>query len=140
MGILIVATFFVCSLWLLISLLRRLRRIGFGGFWWLGLAVMLSLGSLAGYWCAFHFEYQAGARYRIGSFPIPVVFFHLEDGQWVDFPVPEFQAWATVYTNILMVAAVFALPHWCALLWLERRQLRALAEQGSPGNGAASRT
>ena len=47
-------------------------------------------------------------------------FFHLEDGQGVDFPVPEFQAWAAVFTNIITITALATLPVWL-LSWRRHR-------------------
>jgi hypothetical protein len=49
---------------------------------------------------------------RIGSFPLPIVFFHLEEGRWVDFPVPEFQAWSAMLANIIAIIALATLPLW----------------------------
>ena len=109
-GTLFVIAFFAASIWALVSLVRRLRRERAGTPWWIGFVVLAVLGIAVGVWCAFHFEYRLGAHYRVGSFPLPVVFFHLEDGQWVDFPVPKFQAWAAVFTNVITITALATLP------------------------------
>jgi len=53
-----------------------------------------------------------GTNFRIGSFPIPVVFFRLEQDQWVDFPVPAFQAWLAMLANIITIIALATLPLW----------------------------
>ena len=119
-GILFILIFLAASIWALASLVRRLRRAHAGRQWWVSLIVLTVIGIAVGIWFAFHFEYHLGARYRIGSFPIPVVFFHLEDGQWVDFPVPEFQAWAAVFTNIITITALATLPVWL-LSWRRHR-------------------
>jgi len=63
---------------------------------------------------------STSARDRIGSFPIPVVFFHLEDGDWVDFPVPEFQAWAAALANVISITALATLPLWL-ISWRQHR-------------------
>jgi hypothetical protein len=84
--------FLALSSWSLIALFRRLRRQRATSGRWLAFGILAVCGVAVGIWRAFHVEYLIGSRYRIGSFPIPIVFFHLEDGQWVDFPVPEFQA------------------------------------------------
>jgi hypothetical protein len=57
----------------------------------------------------------------VGSFPIPIVFFRLEDGHWIDFPVPAFQAWASVFTNIIAITAFALLPVWLTS-WRHHRQ------------------
>ena len=72
----------------------------------------IGCGVAVGIWCAFYVEYHIGSRYRIGSFPIPVVFFHLEHGDWEDFPVPELQAWAAMFANVITITALATLPLW----------------------------
>ena len=81
MGIFIVIVFLALSSWAFIALVRRLRRERVSTAWWLGFGTLATVGVALGVWCAFHFEYHLGSRYRVGSFPIPIVFFHLEDGQ-----------------------------------------------------------
>jgi hypothetical protein len=120
MGILIVIAFLALSSWALAALFRRLRRQRVASGWWVALGVPVACGVALGVWCAFYVEYPVGTRYRIGSFLLPIVFFHLEGGQWVDFPVPEFQAWATALTNVLTITALATLPLWL-LSWREHR-------------------
>ena len=112
MGILIVTLFLVLSVWTLVALFRRLRRQHASRGLWFAFSVLAACGIAAGIWCALYCEYHLGARFRIGSFPIPVVFFHFEDGQWVDFPVPAFQAWLAVAANIITITALTTLPVW----------------------------
>src|SRR5207253_2413087 len=112
--------FLAASSWALVSLIRRLRRADAGVLWWIAFVVLIVLGIAGGIWIAFHFEYHLGSRYRIGSFPLPIVFFHLEGGQWVDFPVPTFQAWAAAFTNVITIAAFATLPVWI-LSWRHHR-------------------
>ena len=120
MGILIVVVFLGLSSSSLVALLRRLQRRRATAGWWLVLGVLVVCGVALGVWCAFYVEYPVGTRYRIGSFPIPVVFFHLEQGDWVDFPVPEFQAWSSAVTNIITITALATLPLWL-VLWRQHR-------------------
>jgi hypothetical protein len=112
MGILTVILFLALSVWTLIALIRRLRRQHASRSLWFGFLVLAACGVAAGIWCALYCEYQLGARFRIGSFPIPVVFFHVEDGQWVDFPAPAFQAWLAVVANIITITALATVPVW----------------------------
>ena len=126
MGILLVIAFFAASSWALVSVVRRLCRERVSSSWWLAFVALTIIGVTLGVWCAFHFEYHVGTRYRIGSFPLPVVFFHWEDGHWVDFPVPEFQAWATAFTNIITVTALATLPVW-RLSWRRHRHVHRTA-------------
>jgi hypothetical protein len=123
-GILLVIAFLTASSWLLLSLVRHLRRRRVGVQWWAAFVLLIVVGLAVGIWCAFHFEYQVGAHHRFGSFPIPVVFFHLEDGQWIDFPVPPLQGWASAVTNIVTVTALATLPLWGLSWWQHRHKNR----------------
>jgi len=120
MGIFIVIVFLGLSSWTLVALFRRLRRQRATAGRWVAFGVLVACGVAVGIWCAFYVEYHIGTRYRIGSFPIPVVFFHLEQGDWVDFPVPEFQAWATMFANVITVTALVTLPLWL-VSWRQHR-------------------
>jgi hypothetical protein len=62
-----------------------------------------------------------------------MVFFHLEDGQWVDFPVPPFQAWSAAFTNIIAITALATLP-LSLLLWRRHRHERTKAQPAAPAN------
>ena len=112
MGILIVILFLALSVWTFVALFRRLHRQHASRGLWFAFSVLAASGVAVGIWCALYCEYHLGARFRIGSFPIPVVFFHFEDGQWVDFPVPAFQAWLAVAANIITITALATLPVW----------------------------
>ena len=120
MGILFVIALLVASSWALVAVVRRLRRERVSTAWWLAFGTLAAIGVAAGIWCALHFEYPLGAHYRVGSFPLPVVFFHLEDGHWVDFPVPKFQAWVAAFTNVITITALATLPIWL-LSWRQHR-------------------
>ncbi len=110
MGILIVIVLLALSGWTLFALFQSLRRQHAKSGSWVAFGILLACGVALGIWCAFYSEYCVGTRYRIGSFPIPVVFYHLEDGEWVDFPVPKVQAWSAAFTNVVTIAALATLP------------------------------
>jgi len=129
MSMLFVILFFALSSWVLVALFRRLRRQHASGGWWVAFGVLVACGVALGIWCAFYCEYHVGTRFRIGSFPIPVVFFHLEDGQWVDFPVPEFQAWSASFTNVITITALTTLPLWL-VSWRQNRHESREFESG----------
>lgn len=114
MGFLLIIVFLALSSWMLIALFRRLWLKHVSTGWWIAFGVLFVCGVALGIWCAFYCEYHVGARFRIASFPIPVVFFQLEDGNWVDFPVPQFQAWSAAFTNVITIAALAVLPLWFA--------------------------
>jgi hypothetical protein len=71
-------------------------------------------GMALGVWCALYCEYPVGTKYRVGSFPIPVVIFHMEEGNWVDFPLDTFFAWGVIAANVTTVTALATLPFWVA--------------------------
>ena len=78
------------STWTLIALFRRLLRRRVGRSWWGALSFLIACGMGLGIWCALYCEYPVGSHFRFGSFPIPAVVFHLEDGNWVDFRFKSF--------------------------------------------------
>ena len=114
MGILLVILFLALSIWVLAALFRKLLAYRASRGWWGAFGLLVVCGLLLGIWCGLFFEYHAGTNYRVGGFPIPIVVFHLEDGNWVDFPVPEFQAWLAVIANAISIAALATLPLWLA--------------------------
>jgi hypothetical protein len=132
-GMLFVLALLAGSSWALVSLVRRLRCEQAGPRRWVAFVILAVIGLSVGAWCAFRCEYPLGAHYRIGSFPLPVVFFHLEDGQWVDFPVPKFQALSAAFTNILTVTALATVPLWL-LSWRQHRHEHTKAQRGGAGN------
>ncbi len=137
-GMFFVLVFLGGSSWALVSLVRRLRRERVGLRWWAALVVLGAIGLSVGAWCALQCEYPLGARYRTGSFPIPVVFFHFEDGHWIDFPVPEVQAWSAAFTNIITITALATVPLWL-LSWRQHRHERKTAQRqhaADAGNAA----
>ena len=127
MGIIFIIVFLGSSSWTLVALCRRLRRQHTGIGWWIAFGILVAFGVTVGIWCAFYCEYPVGTRYRIASFPIPIGFFHLEDGEWVDFPVPKFQAWSAAFTNVITITALATLPLWLVSWRQHRRKRREIA-------------
>ena len=41
---------------------------------------------------------------------------HLEHGDWVDFPVPECQAWAALFAKVITITALATLPLWAGIV------------------------
>jgi hypothetical protein len=112
MPALIIIAFLALSGWMLVALFRRLRRDrgSFGS--WVVAGLLVGIGLAFGIWSGFYCEYHVGTHYRFSSFPIPIVFFHLEDGQWVDFPVPTVQAWASAFADMITLTALATVPLW----------------------------
>jgi hypothetical protein len=120
MNILLTIILLGMSSWAFVALFRRLRHQQAGLRWWVALVLLIACGLAIGVWCAFYSEYQVGARFRFGSFPVPVVVFHLEEGNWVDFPLEAFVAWPVAIGNIITISALATLP-----LWLVSRRAKA---------------
>lgn len=89
---------------------RRLRRTRSGWVWWTGFTVLAASGLAAGNWLAFYSDYQVSPRMRFCSFPIPLAFLHLEDGQWIDFITPPPVMYAGLVANVIAIIAVCLLP------------------------------
>jgi hypothetical protein len=115
MGILFATIFFAVSIWMIVALLRRLHRQRAGIGLWFTLAVLLACGIALGVWCGFYVEYPIGSYFRFWSFPVPTGFFHLEDGVWVDFPLPGFFMWLIAVADTITVTALATSPLWLVL-------------------------
>jgi hypothetical protein len=131
MGILLVIIFLTLSSWSLIALFRRLRRQHVSAGCWVAFAVLLICGVALGIWCGFFFEYPVGTEFRIWSFPIPIGFFHLEDGRWVDFPASKFQMWSAAFTDIITIIALAMLPLWLVSWRHQKYERRVASYEGS---------
>lgn len=109
-----------CLLVPLIALLRRqvrrLRGSRIPAQWiWVCIAAMVAgVCGVAANWV----EFPVSSQMRIIGVPTPMVFFHWEGGQWVDFPVPWW--WMNLTANII----VFALAGVVAVLSLLGRRGR----------------
>jgi hypothetical protein len=101
---------------------RGLRQTNAGGAWWLAFTVLGALGAGVGAWFAFRFEYQVSHDFRFAGFPVPVAFFHLEGGDWVDFIIPPCFAYPGLLADISTFAAVLLSPLLAARRITERRR------------------
>lgn len=128
MGFLIVIVLVALSSWAVLATFRRLRRTNASRTWWLAFLSLAVVGLVAGHWLAFRFEYQVTPRIRCVSFPIPLAFFHFEDGQWIDFATPPSVMYPGLVANVIAVVAVALLPLLLASLASGRscRAARAL--------------
>ena len=122
MGFPIVIVLLVLSSWGVLATFHRLRRTHAGRAWWSAFAVLAVFGLAAGCWLAFSFEYQVSPQMRYASFPMPLAFFHLEGGQWVDFVTPPHVMYPGLVANVIAVVALALLPLLLASLVSGRRQ------------------
>jgi len=77
---------------------------------WRRLAGALAIGAVLGVWLAFFVGYKWSDKMRVTGFPIPVAYFHLEDGKWVDFIPPPIVQWTAVGINFLSGFAATMIP------------------------------
>jgi hypothetical protein len=110
LGFLIVIALLVLSSWSIISTVRRLRRTKSGRNWRIAFASLGATGLVAGIWLAFKFDYQVSPTMRFISFPMPLGFFHLENGVWIDFVTPPHVMYPGVVANVLTTVALTLLP------------------------------
>jgi hypothetical protein len=121
MGFLIVIALLALSSWGVFATFQRLHRTHASGAWWFAFGVLAVIGLAAGCWLAFGFEYHVSPRMRYVSFPMPLAFFHLEDGRWVDFVTPPHVMYLGMVANVVAIVAVALLPLLLASLASGRR-------------------
>jgi hypothetical protein len=98
------------SAWGVVTTIRRFRQTSAGRAWWLTFSILGVLGMGLGAWFAFRFEYQVSSAFRFIGFPVPVAFFHLEDGQWVDFIIAPYAAYPALLADTVGFSAAFLMP------------------------------
>jgi hypothetical protein len=79
---------------------------------------------VAGVWLALTVDYRVSPKMRFLSFPMPLAFFHLEDGRWIDFVTPPHVMYPGLVANVISVVALSLLPVWIASLILGRKKPR----------------
>ncbi len=94
----------------IVSTFRRLRRTQASWIWWAAFGVLTITGLTGGSWIALNANYQVSPTMRFCSFPIPLAFLHLEDGDWVDFVTPLPVMYLGLAANVLSFGAVAVLP------------------------------
>jgi hypothetical protein len=102
-AIILVAIVAPLALTLRSMLVQRARAL-----WWIIWSILLVAASVAGIYCTTGVEYMADPKLRVVGFPLPIVMFELEKGQWVDFPN---DLGALVFlVNVLLFGFVLTLP------------------------------
>ncbi|MEO5804041.1 MAG: hypothetical protein ABIR24_10970 [Verrucomicrobiota bacterium] len=125
MGFFFAIALLALSCWSVFSTFRRLRRAHVSRRWWTAFALLAIAGSAAGIWLAFSFEYQITPKMRYASFPMPLAFFHLEDGHWVDFVTPPHVMYPGLIANVVAVIALALMPLFVASVIIESKKKSA---------------
>jgi hypothetical protein len=98
------------DLWLLATTGKiQLKKWARPGEQW-RIAAALALGAAIGIWLAFFVGYKWTDKMRVTGFPIPTVYFHLDDGKWNDFIPPPVVRWAGAGVNFLSGFAATMAP------------------------------
>jgi hypothetical protein len=108
MGIIIVSLVLVASGWMIISTTRKLAGARNKKLWAIGITLTV-LGIVMGCILSVQ-EYQAGTTMRVVGIPMPLGFFHFENGQWLDFPLPAYVLWPAYFANVIFWMAICLLP------------------------------
>lgn len=87
-GLILIVPVLAFDVWLLATTGKRQFKIWTQARAWLRLAATAGLGVALGVWLSLFVEYKWGSTVRVIGFPVPVCFFHLEDGNWVGFIPP----------------------------------------------------
>jgi heme A synthase len=132
MGILFVIALLVLSFWMLVGTFKRLRGRQASRAWWAAFGCLVIIGLVLGYWFSFHFEYHITPSMRVVSFPMPLSFFHFENGHWVDFPTPEFVMYPGLAANVIASTALAVLPVLIASLLFHRSERESIRTQRNP--------
>jgi hypothetical protein len=127
MAFLIIIALFVLGSCGVFGTFRRLRRQRANRRWWIAFALLAAVGLVAGCWLTFSFEYQVSPRMRFASFPMPLAFFHLEDGQWIDFVTPPYVIYPGLVANVIAIVAVALLPLLLASLVSGSRRNKSIS-------------
>jgi len=98
------------DVWLLATTGKKQVKIWTQTRAWPRLVGAAALGVALGVWLGLFAQYKWGNAMRVVGFTIPVVFFHQQDGQWVDFPLPEALLYLGTMVNFLSGLVVPLIP------------------------------
>jgi heme A synthase len=133
-GLLIIFVVLGLGSWGIFTTARRLRRMSAGRWWWFAFVALLIVGIVAGSWLAFRLEYQVSPRMRVASFPLPLAFYRLEGGTWVDYVIPRFVLYPGLVANVVAIIAFTLSP----LLFAGAMSRRPDSAAGNPHPGKES--
>jgi hypothetical protein len=121
MGFPIVIAVLALSGWSIYRIFRHLRLKQVTRAWWAAFTLLAIVGVAIGSWLTFRFEYQVSPTMRCLSFPVPLAFFHLENGQWIDFITPPYIRYPGVAANITAAVAGALAPLFLASALFQTR-------------------
>ena len=87
-GLILIIPILAFDVWLSCTTGRRQVRHWLELKQWRQMFAALAIGLALAVWLTFFVRYGAGSKMRIQGFPIPLVFFHLEDKGWTQTVLP----------------------------------------------------
>jgi hypothetical protein len=94
--------------------------------WWVTLAAIVVSGGYVG-WLLGHCDVQVSPEMVWGGVPLPLGFFHFEDGGWVDYVLPDSAQRCNVVANTVLPIVILLFP-WIILRrrWMPRETLASI--------------
>lgn len=121
MGFLVAIVLLIFSGACIVTTFRRLRRTQASWSWWAAFGILTVTGLTGGSWIALNADYQVSPTMRFCSFPIPLAFLHLEEGDWIDFVTPLPVMYSGLAANTLSFVAVALLPVLLASMAFQKK-------------------
>lgn len=73
-------------------------------------ALIVLIGLALGGWFTFVVNYKIAPTLRLKSFPVPTLFIYLQDGKWVESPLPPVMKAAAIAADFLFGMAIAFFP------------------------------
>jgi hypothetical protein len=99
------------DVWLGVTVGKRQVQRWIAARAWPRLAVVCGAGLALAVCCLLVIHYQWDAKTRVVGFPIPMIFFNLEDTTWVRSPAPKPWLYLGAATNLLTGVAMPLIPY-----------------------------
>lgn len=110
-GLIFIIPILAFDIWLSCTTGRQLVRCWREHKQWRQLAAAAVIGLALAVWLTFFVKYSSGSTLRVRGFPIPLVFFHLEDKTWTHTTLPAILPYAGGATDFLTGLAAPFIPY-----------------------------
>ncbi len=97
------------AIWLVLRNAAQLYRRRASWGWWTVLVTIVIVGAYAGRQLS-HCEVRVSPEFVRGGLPLPIGFFHLEEGQWTDYVLPHPAQWCNIVADTVIPIMVLLLP------------------------------
>ena len=110
-GLIFILPILAFDIWLSWTTGRRQVRLWVELGQWRQIAVACAIGMALAVWLTFYVKYSFDPKMRVIGFPIPLVFFHLEDKTWTRTVLPAALPYAGGAADILTGLAAPFIPY-----------------------------